>query len=128
MAKYTRKVVIADSTGKVSYKRSVVLSIVNLATKEINGVAGFNPYGFSTLKRLFSKKHHHGIKIDFEENNVTVDVYLNIFFGYSVNDVAFRVQENIKNSIESMTEYKVQTVNVNALGVVFDTNEGSLVV
>ena len=58
-----------------------------------------------------------------EDNDVYVDVYVNVLFGYSVKDVAFRVQENIKSSIESMTDYKVSSIYVSVVGVVFVENE-----
>ena len=40
--------------------------------------------------------------------------------GFSCADIAFNVQENIKRSIESMTNLKTGTINVNILGVSFD--------
>ena len=46
-----------------------------------------------------------------------------MLFGYSVRDVAFRVQENIKSSIESMTDFKAEQINVNVTGVVFDSTD-----
>ena len=42
-------------------------------------------------------------------------------------DVAFRVQENIKSSVESMTEYKVEAVNVHVVGVNFSEVESDFV-
>ena len=113
--------------GNVSYKRNVVLSIVNLATQEINGVASLSSSAIPTLKRLLNKNYHRGVIIDFVENGVYVDVFINVQFGFSVRDVAFRVQENIKSSIESMTDFKVEAVNVNVTGVVFtDTETASI--
>lgn len=109
--------------GEVSYKDNVVLSIVTLATQEINGIAGISRKAVPVAKRAFSKKCHKGIIIDFTENNVYVDVFVRIKFGYSVRDVAFRVQENIKSSIESMTDFKVAEVNVHCTEVVFDAEE-----
>ena len=109
--------------GEVSYKDNVVLSIVTLATQEINGIAGISRKAIPVAKRAFSKKCHKGIIIDFAENNVYVDVFVRIKFGYSVRDVAFRVQENVKSSIESMTDFKVAEVNVHCTEVVFDTEE-----
>lgn len=122
MAKHSKKVLQADE-GNVSYKRNVVLSIVNLATQEINGIAGLSNEGVSTIKKVFDKNYHKGVIIEFVDNSVYVDVYVNVLFGYSVRDVAFRVQENVKSSIESMTDYKVEAINVNVMGVVFNANE-----
>ena len=58
---------------------------------------------------------------------VHIDVFVNVKFGYSVKDVAFRVQENIKSSVESMTEFKVDSVNVHVVGVTFNETENDFV-
>ena len=125
-----QKNILTSEDGSVSYKRSVLQSIIGLATKEISGVASLNPYGFSKFKLWFSKNHHYGLKIEYvNESHVVVDVYVNVLFGYSVNDVAFRVQENVKSSIESMTDFKVDNINVHVLGVVFvDEDQGVAVI
>ena len=52
-----------------------------------------------------------------------VDVFVKVKFGYSVRDVAFRVQENVKSSIESMTEFKAAEINIHVTGVVFTDEE-----
>ena len=117
-----------DESGNVSYKKNVVLSIVNLATQEINGVASLSSTAVSKVKRLFNKNYHRGVIIEFIDNSVYVDVFINVMFGFSVRDVAFRVQENIKSSIESMTDYKVENVNVNVTGVVFTEVETASII
>lgn len=118
----------ATDDGNVSYKRNVVLSIVNLATQEINGVASLSSNAVSKLKRLFNKNYHRGVIIEFVDNAVYVDVFINVMFGFSVRDVAFRVQENIKSSIESMTDFKVEAINVNVTGVVFTEVETASII
>lgn len=115
---------IESEEGSLSYKRNVVLSIVKLATQEINGIASLCTNAFPFWKKVFNKNYNHGVVIEFgDDNDVYVEVYVNVLFGYSVKDVAFRVQENIKSSIESMTEYKVSSINVNVVGVVFVASE-----
>jgi len=115
---------IESEEGKLSYKRNVVHSIVKLATQEISGIASLSGNAFPVWKRMFNKNYNHGVVIEFgEDNDVYVEVYVNVLFGYSVKDVAFRVQENVKSSIESMTEYKVSSINVNVVGVVFAETE-----
>ncbi len=115
---------IDTEEGSVSYKRNVVLSIVKLAAQEINGVASLDITGLKLIKRMLNKNYRHGVLIEFgEDDDVYVDVYINVLFGYSVKDIAFRVQENIKSSIESMTDFKVAAINVNVTGVVFSNVE-----
>ena len=114
---------LVEAEGEVSYKDNVVLSIVTLATPEINGIAGICRNAIPALKRMFNKNFHKGIAIEFVENSVYIDVFVRVKFGYSVRDVAFRVQENIKSSVESMTDFKVAEVNVHCSDVVFTSEE-----
>ncbi|MBP3581360.1 MAG: Asp23/Gls24 family envelope stress response protein [Clostridia bacterium] len=122
MAKRVKIVVSNDDELKdnVTYKKNVVISIVSLATQEINGVASISRKSVSVIKSALSKNINRGIIVGFENNTASIDVFVNVKFGYSVKDVAFRVQENIKSSVESMTEYKVGSVNVHVVGVTFN--------
>lgn len=118
---------IQENENMVSYRKSVVHSIITLATKEISGVASLNA-GVSFVKRMFSKKYFKGIKLEYDKDHVFIDVFLNVYFGYSVNDVAFKVQENIKRSVESMTDFKVDSVNIHVVGIVFDSDQEAAVI
>lgn len=100
----------ANFSGSVSYSKNVILSIISLATMEICGVACL-----------------HGKKVNAEINGdvVDIDVFIDIKIGFSCVDIAFKVQENIKRSVESMTEFKTGHINVNILGVDFNDKNSS---
>jgi uncharacterized alkaline shock family protein YloU len=129
MAKKVKVIVTDEDSFKdnVTYKKHVVISIVSLATQEISGIASISRKSVSAIKSAFSKNINRGIIVDFENNNAKIDVFVNVKFGCSVKDVAFRVQENIKSSVESMTEYKVEAVNVHVVGVNFSESENDYV-
>ena len=97
-----------DLSGKVSYGHKVIESIISLSTMEIKGVA-----------RLQGK----GIRTEIVNDIINVDVYVDVMIGFSCADVAYRVQENIKRSIEGMTTFHAGTVNVNVLGVCFEQKQ-----
>ena len=99
----------SNSEGDVTYWRNVVKSIIELAAQEINGVAA-----------LDGKE----VRVDINGNVINVDVYIKVNQGISCKQVAFKVQENIKNSVETMTDYKVKVINVNILGVTSVKQEG----
>lgn len=109
--------------GKVDIDRDILLSIINLAAKEINGVESLTNSFLPWYKRVCKPKSE-GVSIKFEGNSVlTVDVYLKVFIGYSVPDVAYRVQENIKNSLTSMVGLKPGKINIHVYGVICDKEE-----
>ncbi len=105
--------------GKVNCNKNVLLSIINLAAKEISGVDSLCSNFSSGIKKFFSNNVSEGVKIAFENEGITVDIYLNILYGYNVTDVAHRVQENVKNGISSMIDIKVNSINVHIMGVEF---------
>ena len=91
-----------------------------MAAKEISGVSSLCAnFGGSKLGKIFSTNYYEGVKITHAKDGLVIDVYLNVYSNFNVADVACRVQENIKNSIISMTEMPVKAINVHALGVEF---------
>lgn len=111
--------------GKVNCNKNVLLSIINLAAKEITGVDSLCVNFSSGFKKLFSNNVSEGVKIAYVNDGITVDIFLNILYGYNVTDVAHRVQENVRNGISSMIDIKINSVNVHIMGVEFkaETNE-----
>lgn len=109
--------------GKVDIDRDILLSIINLATKEINGVESLTNQYLPWYKKIVKPKSE-GVTIKFDANStLKVDVYIKVYIGYSVPDVAYRVQENIKNSLGTMVGLKPGKINVHVYGVVCDKTE-----
>ena len=112
-----------QAKGNVTYGSNIVLSVINLATKEIAGVSSIVTKFSSILKRWFSNNYYEGVKVTYNKNAMNVDVYINVCFGYNVTEVAYRVQENIKNSLSGMIDIKINRINVHVLGVEFPKEE-----
>lgn len=113
-----------NENGKVYCGKNIMLSIINLSAKEISGVSSLCTNFGSRFKRLFSSNYFEGVKVSYNKNkNLIIDLYLNVFFGYSVADVAYRVQENVKNGISNMISAKIESINIHVLGVDFSREE-----
>lgn len=113
-----------NENGKVYCGKNIMLSIINLAAKEISGVSSLSSNFGSRFKKFFSSNYFEGVKVSYTQNkNLIIDIYLNVFFGYSVADVAYRVQENVKNGISNMISAKIESVNIHVLGVDFSREE-----
>ena len=112
-----------QAKGNVTYGSNIVLSVINLATKEIAGVSSIVTKFSSMLKRWFSNNYYVGVKVTYNKDAMNIDVYINVCFGYNVTEVAYRVQENIKNSLSGMIDVKINRINVHVLGVEFPKDE-----
>lgn len=120
--------VASRNKGKITCDRKILLSIINLATKEISGISRMAGNLPQKVKNAFTKNTQDGVRIKFKENGaLIVDVYIYILYGFKVPDIAYRVQENIKNSIAAMVDMQTSKVNVHILGVEFEKDEENVI-
>lgn len=106
--------------GKITLDRNILVSIINLAAKEINGVESVCNKHRSFFKKML-KRYDDGVEIKFEKNGaLTIDVYINIYIGFNVPDIAYRVQENVRNSLATMVALKPLKINVHIVDVECD--------
>lgn len=104
--------------GGVKISDDVIATIASLAASEIEGVSKMTGSMAANLTEILGKKKFSkGVKVQLEEDTVEIDVFLSIVYGSIIQEVAEKVQENVKKAIESMTEFKVMTVNVHIQGV-----------
>ena len=96
-----------DKDGKVVYNAGIVRGIVALA---INDVEGAQP--------LSGKKR--GISLYIEKDGIYADVSVIVNYGYNIPELAYRIQQSIRQNVENMTKYKVAKVDVHVEDVVFE--------
>ena len=107
-----------DNLGEVNIADEVVTIIAGLAATEVEGVASMAGNITNELvSRLGKKNLAKGVKVDVIDKCVTVDVALNIKYGYAIPDISAKVQDKIKSAIETMTGLEVNAVNVRIVSV-----------
>jgi uncharacterized alkaline shock family protein YloU len=110
--------------GKLTCNRNILYSIISLATNEISGVAGMNKNSKCFLLKFLQNKNFNGIKIKYNANGtILIDVYIDVYSNISVPDICFKVQENIKNAIQSMIDIRATKINVYIVDVVINKEE-----
>ena len=102
-----------DNLGEVHVADEVVAIIAGLAETEVEGVASMAGNITNELvSKLGMKNLSKGVKVEVAEKTVSVEVALNISYGYSIPEVSEKVQEKVKSAIETMTGLSVAIVNV----------------
>ncbi len=102
-----------DNLGEVHVADEVVAIIAGLAATEVEGVASMAGNITNELvSKLGMKNLSKGVKVEVAEETVSVEVALNISYGYSIPKVSEKVQEKVKSAIETMTGLSVAIVNV----------------
>ena len=114
----TRRVYEKDKLGEVQIADEVVAIIAGLAATEVEGVDSMAGNITNELVgKLGMKNLSKGVKVDVTEEHVSVDISLNVKYGYKIPDVCEKVQERVKTAIENMTGLMVLDVNVKMAGV-----------
>ena len=104
--------------GEVQIADEVVATIAGLAATEVEGVASMAGNITNELvSKLGMKNLSKGVKVNVSEENVSVDLALNIRYGYEIPVVSKKVQEKVKSAIETMTGLEVSVVNIKIAGV-----------
>ncbi len=113
-----------NEMGNVNISEDVIVTISNIAANEIEGVAGVYSGIADALLEIFrGKKFNKGVPVVLEEEKISVTIIIDVEYGRIIPEVAKKVQENVKNAIESMTEREVNEVNVHVHGVVIKSEK-----
>ncbi len=116
--KNTYKINNKSNIGEVQIAADVVSVIAGLAATEVEGVSSM---GGNITKELIAKlgvkNLSKGVKTTLSNESVSVIINLHIAYGYSIPDIALKVQEKVKTAVENMTGLKVLSVDVRISGV-----------
>lgn len=92
--------------GRISYNSDIVSGIIALSLQETEGI------------ELVPSKSK-GIKVNFEKEGIFADISVIAHYGYSVPELAFAIQQTVKQMVESMTKYRIAKVDVHVQSVIF---------
>ncbi len=92
--------------------QNMILSIVSLATKEIKGVVDVYQSKKLTFKSLFNKNIGKGVRIRNTIDGIVIDIYVIVSTDCEVNDIVYKIQQNVKNSLTSLIPVKIKAINV----------------
>ena len=117
----THKLYEKEKIGEVQIADEVVAIIAGLAATEVEGVDSMAGNITNELVGMLGMKNlSKGVKVDVTEEHVSVDLSLNIRYGYNIPSVSEQVQEKVSTAIENMTGLTVLDVNVKIAGVNMD--------
>ncbi len=104
--------------GSIKIANEVVAIIAGLAATEVDGVAGMSGGITGGITEMLGMKNlSKGVKVEVGEKESAIDIFIVVEYGSKISEVATLVQENVKDTVETMTGLKVIEVNVHVQGV-----------
>ena len=114
-----RSEMIDNSNIKIADE--VVGIIAGLAATEVEGVAGMSGGIAGGIAEMLGRKSlAKGVKVQAGEKETAIEVYIIAEYGTKIPEVAWNVQESVKNAVETMTGLSVVEVNIHIQGVNID--------
>lgn len=110
-----------DDIGDIKISSDVITVIAHTVASEIAGVSGMSAnFGENISSVLGRKTPTKGVKVEVDDNDVTIDFYITVEYGARIPDVAWKIQESVKTAVESMTGMKVVSINIHVQGISFE--------
>ena len=109
-----------DELGNIHISEEVLAAIAAAAATEVEGVGSLAANLGSDIAELLGKKNlAKGVRVQMEDEKVTVDLSILMAYGHTIPEVGRAVQDGVKNAVESMTGLEIAAVNVNVGGITF---------
>ena len=110
---------VDNGSEGIKISSDVIKVISGVAVSEVSGVYGMAGGFAGGISEVLKGKKNlaKGIKVETENNKAKIDVNIIVEYGARIPDVAFEIQNKVKNSVEEMTGLKVEEVNVHVQGV-----------
>ena len=117
--------ILNEEEDNINIAEEVITTIAGIAVSEISGVAEMAGGIAGGITEVLSGKKNlsKGIKAETDGNNVKIDVNIIVNYGVRIPDVAFDIQNKVKQSVETMTGLKVNEVNVHVQDVNIEKTE-----
>ena len=104
--------------GAIRIHKNVIASIASLATLEIEGAKRIGKNLKSGIMEMMGRKNSSGIKVEIDKNDeIKIEIPLIIKYGFNIPDIANKVQENVRNALEKMSNLSIKDININVQGI-----------
>lgn len=114
-----------QTDGAVKISDEVIAVCAVNATLKTEGVANLSGGISNALSKNILGKEltSKGVKVSQTDEGVEIDVHIIVKYLAKIPAVAWDIQENVKNEVQSMTELKVAAVNIHVEGVEIPSEE-----
>ncbi len=109
-----------DEMGTIHIADEVLAVVAASAALEVEGVSSLAANLSSDLAELMGRKvYSKGVRLSVVNGQVLVDISILIQYGFSIPDVAKKVQQAVMTAVSSTSGMEVSRVNIQVAGISF---------
>ncbi len=112
-----------NNKTRLSVNTEVIEKMAEIAAKEVEGVAGLSKKSIDLKGIVKTKNAFKGVKVESINGAIEISVYICVKQNAKAKEVAEKVQNNIKDKIQTMTGNAVTQVNVCVADIEIESEE-----
>lgn len=96
-----------------------IIDIVEKGIMSFDEFSGFPGVGLTgNIQNLLSKdKTHPFIKINEEDDGITINCEIRVYFGVNIPQLCYDIQTRVKRDCESLTDVNIKAINIKIDGI-----------
>lgn len=114
---------MSDNKTELSINTEVIRKMAEIAALEVDGVKGISKKSIDLKGALKAKNPLTGVVVENVNGAIEINVSICVAKGVNVKTVAEKVQDNIKDKIQTMTGTAVTKVNVSVADIAITSEE-----
>ncbi len=113
-----------DIKGELNIANEVIAIIAGMSAVKVDGIYSMSGGFTGSLRNMLGRKDlSRGVKVEVNEDLVDINLYIVVEYGSSIPEIAWEIQDNVKETVEGMTGLEVLNVDVHVQGVEFPTQK-----
>ncbi len=109
---------VVNEIGAIKITDEVVAIIAGIAATEVPGVTSMSGGIAGGIAEALGRKNlAKGVKVEVGEKEAAIDLFIIVEYGFRIPEVAWSIQEKVKQAVEEMTGLSVVEVNIHIQGV-----------
>lgn len=108
------------TSGNLKMSENVIETISQITVDEIKGVHSLSNKHLSFKDFMLKSDSSRPIRISATGEVATIDIWVNLYYGYNIKDVCTEIQSLVKKEVQTMAGITVSKVNVNVADVIFE--------
>lgn len=110
---------ISNKMGEIQINPDVIALYAGTIAVECFGIVGMAAVSMKDglVKLLKRESLTHGIKVDINDNKISIDFHVIVSYGVSISAVSDNLIESVKYRVEEFTGMEVEKINIYVEGV-----------
>ena len=114
---------MTDNRTELSINTEVVRKMAEIAALEVEGVKNISKKSIDLKGALKAKTPFRGVLVESINGAIEININISVVKGTNIKTVAEKVQENIKDKVQTMTGAAVTKVNVTIADITIEIED-----